>query len=36
MAALPHRLLGISGSLRAHSTNTAVLKALANRMGEHA
>lgn len=36
MATRPHRLLGISGSLRAHSTNTAVLKALANRMGEHA
>lgn len=36
MAALPHRLLGISGSLRAHSTNSAVLKALASRLGENA
>ena len=36
MTHLPYRLLGISGSLRANSTNSAVLKALATRLGEYA
>ncbi|MEK1839015.1 NADPH-dependent FMN reductase [Pseudomonas sp. NPDC089918] len=36
MATLVHRLLGISGSLRSQSTNTAVLKALASRLGDQA
>lgn len=33
MATVAHRLLGISGSLRSQSTNTAVLKTLSNRLG---
>jgi chromate reductase, NAD(P)H dehydrogenase (quinone) len=33
MATVVHRLLGISGSLRSHSTNTAILKTLATRLG---
>lgn len=32
MATVVHRLLGISGSLRSHSTNTAILKTLATRL----
>ncbi|RDS87396.1 NADPH-dependent FMN reductase [Pseudomonas fluorescens] len=36
MTSAPHRLLGLSGSLRAHSSNTAVLKALASRLGDQA
>ena len=36
MTTVTHRLLGISGSLRSQSTNTAVLKALANRLGDRA
>jgi len=33
MATIVHRLLGISGSLRLQSSNTAILKALATRLG---
>lgn len=33
MATVVHRLLGISGSLRTHSSNTAILKTLAIRLG---
>ncbi|VVP36398.1 NADPH-dependent FMN reductase [Pseudomonas silesiensis] len=36
MASVAYRLLGISGSLRSQSTNTAVLKALATRLGDRA
>lgn len=36
MSHVVHRLLGLSGSLRTHSTNTAVLKTLASRLDEHA
>lgn len=33
MATVVHRLLGISGSLRSQSTNTAILRTLATRLG---
>lgn len=33
MATVVHRLLGISGSLRSHPTNTAILRTLATRLG---
>ncbi|WP_413704274.1 NADPH-dependent FMN reductase [Pseudomonas sp. Pseusp16] len=36
MATVAHRLLGISGSLRSQSTNTAVLKTLGARLGDKA
>ena len=36
MATVAHRLLGISGSLRSQSTNTAVLKSLCARLGDQA
>ncbi|VVO08601.1 NADPH-dependent FMN reductase [Pseudomonas fluorescens] len=36
MATVAHRLLGISGSLRSQSTNTAVLKTLSNRLDDQA
>lgn len=36
MATVPHRLLGISGSLRSHSSNTAVLKSLSDRLSNQA
>ncbi|MFJ2363500.1 NADPH-dependent FMN reductase [Pseudomonas sp. NPDC087697] len=36
MATVAHQLLGISGSLRSQSTNTAVLKTLSNRLGDQA
>ncbi|MCF5668691.1 MULTISPECIES: NADPH-dependent FMN reductase [Pseudomonas fluorescens group] len=35
MTHIVHRLLGLSGSLRAQSTNTAVLNTLASRLGDH-
>jgi len=34
MATVAHRLLGISGSLRSQSTNTAILKTLSHRLGD--
>jgi len=36
MTTVVHRLLGISGSLRSQSANTAVLNALSNRLGHQA
>lgn len=36
MATSSPRLVGISGSLRSHSTNTAVLKSLSTRLGDQA
>lgn len=36
MTSVAYRLLGISGSLRSQSTNSAVLKALATRLGDRA
>ena len=36
MAIVTHRLLGISGSLRSQSTNTAILRTLSSRLGNKA
>lgn len=36
MATVAHRLLGISGSLRSQSTNTAILRTLGTRLGDQA